>query len=84
MQADLVLLDDKAARRLAATLHLDVLGTLGVLLKAKDAGLIQQIRPKLDALATLPFHISPRLFAAVLRDAQEMGEASPPPTEPVI
>jgi predicted nucleic acid-binding protein len=69
--ADLTLLDDKAARRLALTLRLPLLGTLGLLLKAKELGLIKEIRPKLIALRTLPFHIAPKLYAAVLKDARE-------------
>jgi predicted nucleic acid-binding protein len=69
--ADLTLLDDKAARRLALVLELPILGTLGLFLRAKEKGLIKEIRPKLDALRTLPFHIAPKLYAAVLKDAQE-------------
>jgi predicted nucleic acid-binding protein len=69
--ADLILLDDKAARRCATALHLPLMGTLGFLLKAKEAGLIGAIQPKLEALRALPFHIAPRLYQAVLRDAQE-------------
>lgn len=69
--ADLTLLDDKAARRLALTLRLPLLGTLGLLLKAKELGLIKEIRPKPIALRTLPFHIAPKLYAAVLKDARE-------------
>ena len=69
--ADLLLLDDKAARRLAAALSLPILGTLGLLLKAKEAGFVSEIRPKLAALRDLPFHIAPKLYEAVLRDARE-------------
>ena len=68
---DLVLLDDKAARRLAVTLRLRVIGTLGLLLRAKEAGLIDAVRPRLEALRTLPFHISPRLLETVLAEANE-------------
>jgi hypothetical protein len=71
VEADLVWLDDKAARRLATQLRLTVVGTLGVLLKAKEAGLIPSIRPKLDALRSLPFHISPRLQESILAQARE-------------
>ena len=70
-RADLVLLDDKAARRLAAALRLPLMGTLGILLKAKEAGLIGGIRPKLEELRALPFHIAPKLYDAVLRAARE-------------
>ena len=69
--ADLVLLDDKAARRLAMMMGLPVLGTLGLLLKAKEVGLIPEVRSRLDALRTLPFHVAPMLFEAVLKEARE-------------
>lgn len=71
VETDLVLLDDKAARRLASQLRLTVVGTLGLLLKAKEAGLIPSIRPKLEALRSLPFHISPRLQENILTQARE-------------
>lgn len=43
----------------------------GVLLRAKHAGLIDKIRPRLEKLEELPFHIAPRLREMVLRDAGE-------------
>jgi predicted nucleic acid-binding protein len=70
-EADFILLDDKAARRLASQLRLTVVGTLGLLVKAKEAGLIASIRPKLEALRSLPFHISPRLQEDILTQARE-------------
>ena len=69
--ADLVLLDDKAARRLAATIGLPYLGTVGILLEAKSAGLVDVVRPLLDALRPLPFHISTPLYETALRKAGE-------------
>jgi uncharacterized protein len=69
--AELILLDDKAARRLATALGMRVMGALGLLLRAKSAGLIPEIRPKLDQLRALPFHLTPRLYDALLRDAGE-------------
>ena len=69
--ADVVLLDDKAARRLAVTMGLQVLGTLGLLLKAKEADVISEVRTRLDALRTLPFPTAPKLFDAVLKEAGE-------------
>jgi predicted nucleic acid-binding protein len=54
-----------------AVLTLPIIGTLGLLLKAKQLGLIQEIRPELIALRTLPFHIAPKLYTAVLKDAGE-------------
>ena len=40
-----IILDDRAARRLAQRLSLPVIGTLGLLLAAKRRGLLSRIRP---------------------------------------
>jgi len=45
-----VILDDALARRVAMTLGIQIRGTLGVLLDAKQAGLIPAIAPLLDTL----------------------------------
>jgi len=50
LKADLVLLDEKAARKVAKRLGLQVLGTIGVLIWAKRAGLIDSLKEQLDAL----------------------------------
>ena len=74
IQAEAVCLDDRAARRLASMLGLPVLGTFGILQKAKAAGLIPSVRPKLEQLRTLPFHIAPSLYRSVLVTAGELDE----------
>ena len=71
IKSNLILLDDRAARRLAVALRLPLLGTLGLLLRAKNSGLIPALRPRMEALRVLPFHISSRLYDAVLKTAGE-------------
>lgn len=71
LDAGLILLDDKAARRLAAAIGLSISGTLGFLIEAKRAGLIPAVQPLIDALRPLPFHISASLYKTVLRIAGE-------------
>src|SRR5437870_864581 len=46
-QARLVILDDRPARRLAQALHLPVIGTMGVLVAAKEQGFLATVRPSL-------------------------------------
>ena len=70
-QARLIILDDRPARRLAQSLHLPVIGTVGVLVAAKRRGLLVSIRPQLDALMQHDFRISPRLYEQVLFDVGE-------------
>jgi len=66
-----LILDDLAARHLAEALGLPVIGTLGVLLKAKDAGHLSAIKPLLDQLRQSAFYISDPLYRQVLQSAGE-------------
>lgn len=71
MGADLVILDDRAARRLAQSLGLNVIGILGVLLAAKNHNFITTVRPHLDNLKNYNFHLAPDLYQKILLDAGE-------------
>jgi len=52
-----LLVDDRQARRCAEFLGLRLSGTLGVLLKARNRGLIARLGPVLDALDGLGFRL---------------------------
>jgi predicted nucleic acid-binding protein len=67
----LVVLDDALARQYARMLKLRLTGTLGVLLKAKEAGLVPALAPVLERLQHLRFRIDPETRQAVLRLAGE-------------
>lgn len=69
--ADQIILDDRPARRLAEASGLNVIGTLGLLLGARRAGLIDRIRPELDSLLKTSFFLSPELYNELLRSAGE-------------
>jgi len=65
VKADIVLLDEKAARRAAASLGLRVTGTLGVLGEAATRGLVE-LTPAIDRLRLTNFRSSPSLLKATL------------------
>jgi hypothetical protein len=68
----LIVLDERLGRRAAQRLGLTVTGTLGVLIAAKDRGLLTSVRPVLDALrANAGFWIGDDLYNAVLVAANE-------------
>jgi uncharacterized protein len=70
--ADLLLVDERRGRRTAVAEGLTVMGLLGVVARAKRAGLIDLAKPVLDELIrTARFWIGPDLYAAVLA---ELGE----------
>lgn len=73
LKADLVVLDERPGRRLALGLGLRVVGTAGVLLNAKRAGLIPAVRPLLEQLLQVGFRMSDALRDHLLADAGEEG-----------
>jgi predicted nucleic acid-binding protein len=63
-----ILIDDLAARSAALRLGLTPVGALGVLVRAKTAGLIPEVRaPMVRIMAELDFRMSPRLLDETLR-----------------
>ena len=70
-KADLVILDDNAAKKTAKYLGLTVTGTLGVLVKAKHQGLIEEVRPLLSEMQKNGFYVSSTVESLVLEQAGE-------------
>jgi uncharacterized protein len=66
-----LVVDDRKAREAAKRLGVQVTGTVGLLLKAKQELLIPSIRPILDDLDQHGFHLSPALRQEALRLAGE-------------
>ena len=67
----IVILDDLRARNAARENGLDVIGTLGVLLEAKRAGLIQSVQKPLQAILDTNFRVSEEIIQRFLRDSGE-------------
>lgn len=68
-----VLLDDRAARRCARTLGLALLGTIGLVVQARRAGIVAAAKPVLQAVVDAGLHVDKALVRSVLAD---LGEAS--------
>jgi hypothetical protein len=64
-------LDDLQSRQLADEVGLKVVGTLGILLRAKQAGLISTVRPLIDDAINQGFRLSPDLYRGALELAGE-------------
>lgn len=70
-----ILLDEREARQVAQSLGLQVMGTLGILLLAKNQQIIPQVQPLLDAMIdTAQYWVSATLYQQVLRQAGEVVE----------
>lgn len=70
--ARLVILDENRARQRATKIGLKVKGTLGVLLEAKEEGLIVAIKPLIIQLRTNGIRLSESLITKVLQEAGEI------------
>lgn len=71
LNTDWVLMDERKGRRKLTQLTLPTIGTLGLLLKAKQAGFLPTLRPELEQLRQQGFSISQAVIDAVLKQAQE-------------
>jgi len=63
----LLLTDDRKARRVARQLGIRVQGTLGLLARAKRAGVIPAVRPLITRLQATNYRIADRIVEDVLR-----------------
>ena len=72
-RVDLLLVDERRGRRAATAAGLTVTGLLGVVARAKRAGLIVLAKPVLDDLIQIArFWIGPDLYREVLRELDEV------------
>jgi len=72
--ADYLLIDDKRGRKVAKINQIKTVGSLGVLLQAKRAGLIPCVAPLIEQIAAGPVFMSERLMQTALELADEAGE----------
>ena len=70
--ADMVIIDDANAKKHARYLGLPVTGTLGVLIKAKQEGHVNELKPILRQMVESGIYISQNLMELCLR---QVGEA---------
>lgn len=72
LAADIVIIDDATAKKHAKYLGLPVTGTLGVLIRAKREGYIDEIKPVLDQMIEKGIYISHSVLEMCLK---QVGEA---------
>jgi predicted nucleic acid-binding protein len=66
-----IILDDYKARRIAAQLGLSYTGTIGVIIKAKLAGIIPSVKPLLKKIKETDFRLSAEIEIMALKEAVE-------------
>ena len=60
------LLDDLKARKLASQLELKYTGTLGIIHRAKQDGIIEKVKPLLDEILKTDFRVSKKIINEIL------------------
>ncbi len=66
IKADLLMIDEKEGRKVAEEKGVPIIGTMGVLLNAKQLGLISSVQEKMDELRQIGFWISDRFYNQVI------------------
>jgi len=71
LRADLIIIDEKLGRFHARHADLKVTGTIGILIKAKNKGIIKDLKPLLYELTKKNVWISDKLIDDILKQAGE-------------
>jgi len=71
MGNSILMLDELKCRKIAEKLNLRYSGTFGLILKAKQLGLINSVKPILDKIKSTNFRFNEKLFEIVLEQAGE-------------
>lgn len=67
LKADLCIIDDFLARKYAKYLGLKITGTLGILIKSKEVGIIKSVKPLMDELIKNNIYINDNLYNKILQ-----------------
>ncbi|OQX15371.1 MAG: hypothetical protein BWK73_06925 [Thiothrix lacustris] len=72
ISADLLLVDDQRAKKVAYANGLEVMGSVGVLLLAKQRGMLPAIKPLLMTLSASDVHLGENIIIKALQQAGEL------------
>lgn len=68
----ILIVDDLKGPKLASRMALNYMGTLGLLLKAKEYGVILAVKPYIDKIQATDFRLAPSLVNLILEKTNEL------------
>ncbi len=68
----LLIIDERKGRKIAEDLGIETIGSLGILIKAKQRGVINEVREILELIDLTDFRISQSVREAVLKQSGEL------------
>jgi predicted nucleic acid-binding protein len=71
LSASKLLIGDLRGRRVAEQLHVPIVGSVGILLAAKEQGHIENVRPHMDAMRKSSLYLKDAVYVGILRAAGE-------------
>lgn len=71
VENSLLIIDEKKGRKIAEELGVEIIGSLGILIKAKDKGIIQSVKEVIALIEKTNFRISEAVKKKVLNEAGE-------------
>lgn len=72
LEAEQLLIDERKGRAEAEKLGLKIVGILGILIKSKNEGLLDKVKPYLERLSQVGFRIKPNFLKEVLKLVDEL------------
>lgn len=72
IKADLLIIDEKLARTIAISIGFEITGLIGILITAKNKGLISSVKESLDKVILAGCRISTYLYNTALKSCNEI------------
>ena len=69
--ADYLMIDEYLGRKIAHGLQIKVIGVLGILISAKEKGILAEVKPHIENLQRIGFWLNPNLVNTVLEKTGE-------------
>lgn len=71
INADLIVVDEKEARKYAELYEIKKTGVIGLLIRAKNRGYLDYLKPYLDLMVAEGFWLNKRLYQKILKEVDE-------------